>query len=626
MCGLFGVIDDRERGGSAVNLAQVFDTLAHRGPDDQGFARFTWLNKEIALGHTRLSIIDLTHSGHQPMSSKCGRWTIVFNGEIYNYKEVRQTLRLRGHEFQSESDTEVLLAAWIEFGPAGLRDLVGMFAFAVYDAYQKTVTLVRDGFGIKPLYWSSTDDRVLFASEIPAVIELMGKRATPDRDVFTEYLLTGIYDRGTKTFFENVNRLRPGHLIEFDLSAKQIGYSTERWWNPRVDESESINIQDAAEWVRELFLESVRIHLRSDVPIGFALSGGIDSTAVVSAARYLEPDLEINTFSFISPGSNIDEEAWIDRANLHVNARPHKVSLKSGNLVNDIDDMVRSQGEPFGDTSIYAQYAVYRKAKEAGVTVTLDGQGADELFAGYHGYVDRRILSLLDKHQYVEAVKLLVRWSRWPGRNISSALRSVVVSKLPRKLLSLYRSATNHNARHAGFGWLNHDELTWSQHTDEEEKDGKNRHLASVLRRELTAGGLEGLMRHGDRNSMRWSIESRVPFLTIPIAEAALGLPEEYLLSQNGESKHVLRRAMSGVVPEAILNRRDKIGFQTPEGDWLADRFKSFQGDWLEGLATLPFVNEGQVRSGVLEGLSKDSFGPEIWRYLNASRWAIQFL
>lgn len=625
MCGLAGKVSTRLGGELPQYVERALDVLEHRGPDDRGCEVVMSGRWSVALGHTRLSIIDLSDAGHQPMLSQDGRFAIVFNGEIYNYKEIRQDLRSLGMDFSSETDTEVLLAAWLTWGLDVLPRLIGMFVFAVTDVVGQTVTLVRDGFGVKPIFWSLSGNEFSFASETKAMEKVMGRRLSPNNTVVARFLMIGHYDTGVETFFEGVHRLESGTALALDLSQDRLQPKIQRWWNPGGGLTGPSNFGEASELIREQFLESVALHLRSDVSLGFALSGGIDSSAIVHAARYLEPDLPIRTFSFVSPGAPDNEESWIDLVNESAGAESFKVSASPKMLEADLFDLIRTQGEPFGDTSIYAQYIVYRLARESGVTVTLDGQGADEIFAGYFGYVESRLRSLIQEWKFADAIGLLGEWSTWPGRSRSDALQRLIASYLPERWIVPIRSMLGSHGGGVNLSWIRGDMRNLYERGFDAKSGERGRQLASILRWELTRGGLGSRLRVGDRNSMRWSIESRVPFLTIPLAETALGLPEDFLLSPGGETKHVLRRALRGIVPDRTLDRRDKIGFQTPESSWLVGLGSETVSSWLGGLDHLEVVHSAVAIQGIRAQIDQGRTTPEVWRYLNTSIWADQF-
>lgn len=523
MCGLFGSylskdLLDSKKINSKLRSAQL--DLKHRGPDDTGLDTFSipggndLAQGSLSLGHTRLSIIDLSSAGHQPMYSSDGRYAIIFNGEIYNYIELRNELKKMGYIFRTKSDTEVLLAVWERWGVSGLRRLNGMFAFVVYDHEDQSLTLARDAFGIKPLFYSLDQKSIYFASEIPALLKLLPSMPELDLQQVYDYLVYGHYDNQECTFYNNIKHLLPGHWLCINLNTMHV-ITHERWWWPSIKERTDLSFEDAAAQLRKMFLNNVRLHLRSDVPVGAALSGGIDSSAVVCAMRKIKPDMPIHTFTYVASGSTVNEEYWADIVNTYVGAITHKTEVKSKELGNDIDDLIRTQGEPFGSTSIYAQYCIFKEAHKIKIKVTLDGQGADELLAGYSGYPSDVVHSLFDKKQYFSAFKLLIRWANWPGRSYRDAFVMLMRLITPNFLIS---TAYKVMGRSPTPSWLNIKYLSEKGIRLKPPKrrksslDAHGRRLVDALRHSLTGHGLTSLLRHGDRNSMRWSIESRVPF------------------------------------------------------------------------------------------------------------------
>jgi asparagine synthase (glutamine-hydrolysing) len=625
MCGIFGAVTELDSNPIKDLIKSAFSSLKHRGPNDCGFFiddEIKGFVNTVVLGHTRLSVIDLTSAGHQPMTCGFGRYAIVFNGEIYNYRELKIELQALGFFFHSDTDTEVLLAALTIWGLECLNRLVGMFAFAFYDKKERNLFLARDAFGIKPLFYHPDPKFFAFASEMPALLKMMPKRLGISLKQACDYLVHGSYDQSACTFLDGIYHLPPGHWMQVDLATGKVGL-TKRWWWPSIQLRSDINFQEAVSQLRELFLKSVRLHLRSDVPLGAALSGGIDSSAVVCAMRYLEPEMPIHTFTYVARGSTVDEESWADIVNQHVGAITHKVIFEPSELLGDMEDMIASQGEPFGSTSIYAQYRVFRRVREEGVVVTLDGQGADEMLAGYGGYPYRLYESLLEQQDQEGLDKFLQTWPEFKSYRGKAGWKAWLrnctpawVRNIRRKMLGKDKPAwVRYVPKESGLNIPN------SIFPTRDPKEGYGRRLVEELRDNLCGRGLASLLRHGDRNSMRYSVESRVPFLTTEIAEFLLQLPESFLLSNTGETKSVFRAAMRGIVPDAILDRRDKIGFETPERDLLlANRDKL--NEWLDKLDDIPFVDAGKCRlemEEVLSGQKPFSFMP--WRVINYCRW-----
>jgi asparagine synthase (glutamine-hydrolysing) len=622
MCGITGGYWPASSTTAPRQMARGMAAMRHRGPDHQGYEEYALSEGLVLLGHARLSVIDLSESAHQPMHSGDGRLTIVFNGEIYNYLELRAELEQGGRRFSTRSDTEVLLAAWDAWGPRALQRFIGMFAFVLLDRGRQQIVVARDGFGIKPLYYAMDQDGFRFASELPALRALRTGSSQVNWQRAYDYLVHGEYDFGDATFIEGVRSLPPGHLLTLDLRPGAVPELVQ-WWSPQTQAVPHVPFDEAAERLRALILGNVRMHLRSDVPLGAALSGGLDSSAIVCAMRYLEPDADIHTFSYIATGASVSEEHWVDRVNQHVGARAHKVSVTPEELAVDLDDLIASQGEPFGSTSIYAQYRVFKLAKECGMTVTLDGQGADELLGGYNAYPGQRVRSLVDQGRLGAACQFLHAWSRWPGRSLWQGIKRVAGAYSEGQL---YQSLRRLDGMDVMPDWIRPGPLREAGvhlafPTPHNGYDQPGRRMMGSLAASLCQRGLPALLRHGDRNSMRFSIESRVPFLTHQLADFTLGLPEEYLVSLKGASKHLLRAAMRGIVPDAVLDRKDKIGFATPEQQWLLGMADTVRG-WLAEDIGMPFLDQERVVAEfdlVVSG--RRAYTWQVWRWINFIRW-----
>ncbi len=622
MCGVLGAVLYREFPDHDVRVRTALHALRHRGPDDSGSENFSFVDGCLILGHTRLSIIDLSNAGHQPFHSADGRYVIVYNGEIYNYRELRSELTSQGYIFRTESDTEVLLSAWAVWGSNCLRRLIGMFSFAILDRHDSTLTCVRDAFGIKPLFYTEEGGNFIFSSEIQALMALKSHKAEVNWQRSYDYLIHGEYDSSEETFFAGVKQLPSGCLMTLGLTkgAKPV---LSRWWAPQVMKRAALTWEEAAEQVRESFLNSVRLHLRSDVSLGVALSGGVDSSAVACAMRHVEPDMPINTFSFIARGSAGDEEKWVDIINRKIQASAHKLVIEPGELVHDIDDLIRSQGESFGSTSIYAQYRVNQLASSSGVRVTLDGQGADEILGGYIGFPGERVHSLLDERRLRDALSFVDSWAEWPGRSKASGLRAVLAELSTGSIHELMRWAAGMNRIPS---WISSDvaeEMNIAPRVERfrSGKDASKRRVVAQMVNMLTRHGLPALLRHGDRNSMRFSVESRVPFLSLELVELMLSMPEDYLISKNGETKHIFREAMRGIVPDEVLFRKDKIGFEPPEKEWILS-ISAKAREWLSEDISIPFVRRDVLLAQFDEVIAgRRPFTWQVWRWINFYRW-----
>ncbi|HVM08454.1 MAG TPA: asparagine synthase (glutamine-hydrolyzing) [Acidimicrobiales bacterium] len=633
MCGIAGIVTTRDE--EIDGLGRAGTCLEHRGPDDRGF--LAWSPGQplqarrdpprgpmrVGLAHRRLSILDLSDRSNQPMTSRDGRYALIFNGELYNYVELRRELEALGHEFRTTSDTEVLLAAFQRWGTGMLRRLVAMFAFAILDAERGVVTVARDFAGIKPLYWTETGIGIAFASEVTALQQLVAFPRRANRHAVHDYLVHGLVDhRATATMFESVHRLPPGTFAEIDVDAPQM-IDPQPYFRLPAGPPADLSFEEAVRGVRDRFFESVELHLRSDVPVGAALSGGIDSSAIVATMRAVGGDrLDLHAFSFIADDPLLSEEGWVDLASRAARATTHKVTASAAELVDDLPALVRVQAEPFASTSIYAQYRVFRRARAEGIKVMLDGQGADEMFAGYRGYLGKQVAALVRRGRVREGVELVAATARLGDQRLpfhTSLRAAVAVLPQPaeRRVASLFASR-----RRAA--WT---DRTWFGRREPARETGVP---ADPLRRELESAfastSLPALLRYEDRNSMAFSIESRVPFLTPDLADFVFRLPGEYLVGTDATSKRVLREALRGVVPDAILDRKDKVGFATPEAAWLND----VRG-WVEAVLAsaaaarttpldLPAVRDLWAATGASGRLD-----PRVWRAVNLITWGETF-
>ena len=630
MCGLFGMVDAAPGLLNAPRVDRLFSLLDHRGPDDRGWLALDRerirtgtqsddLSGDVVLLHTRLAILDLSPAGHQPMSTPDERYHLSFNGEIYNYVELRDKLESRGHRFNSGTDTEVLLKAWAEWGASALEQLVGMFAFALVDAERRVLVLARDHFGIKPLYYMRLGDGLAFASEIPQLLELPGasRQANPQR-VF-DYLRFGRTDHGDETMFAAIRQVEPGHYVEVPLDAPHR-IADRQYWTLTPQPVDGLSLEEAAERLNGLFLDSMRLHLRSDVPVGAAFSGGVDSSAIVAAMRRLSgAELDLHTFSYVADDPAVNEERWMQLLVRKSGAVAHSVRASPQELLADLDAVIEIQAEPFGGTSIYAQYLVFRLARDAGLKVMLDGQGADELFAGYRYYLADRIAGLFSSGRLLTGVRLLYALSSLPGASPGGVVARAAGHALPEAARTHARRLTPHSIVPA---WLDE---SWLREHDVRLSDPGRTSRGSLreYRRDTVRTGLRELLRYEDRNSMASSIESRVPFLTPALAEFALGMPDDYLIAPDGTGKLVLRRSLRGLVPDPILDRRDKIGFATPEAAWLRT-----VEPWVEAV----FASDAARAAGPLRIAEartrwremrddRRRFDPVAWRWLNLIRW-----
>ncbi len=636
MCGIAGIIQFNGLAIQTQYLQQLSDTLEHRGPDDLGFLTYTPSSTlqvsrhpqeltpgTVGLIHRRLSILDLSTAGWQPMVSSNRSYAITFNGEIYNYLELQAELKTLGYTFSSQSDTEVLLTAYIHWGKGMLSRLVGMFALAILDTQKQTLFIVRDFFGIKPLYYTQWTGGFAFASEIKALLQLPHQTRQINPQRLYDFLTVGLTDTGSQTLLKDIQQLPAAHYLEINLD-KSSPLQAQRYWQVTVDEPSELSFGDAAQRLQELFLNNISLHLRSDVPIGVALSGGIDSSSIAMSMRYLNPDLAIHTFSYIAEDSRINEEPWINIVNHASGAIAHKTQPTPQELVQDLNHLIYNQDEPFGSTSIYAQHCVFHLAQKSGIKVMLDGQGADELLGGYYPYLAGRLASLIRQGKWFKAQQFLEKIRHFPGANKYPFFKQALGLFLP---LNIKGQIKSYLGKPTFPLWLNQNWFT--------KHDVKSSSIPSIkgdnLLKEQLLQSLEtsllGLLRYEDRNSMSHSLESRVPFLTPTLVNFLFSLPEEYIVDEQSNTKAIFRKAMRGIVPDQILDRRDKIGFATPEQDWLATL-----NPWVESVLNsqtaqeIPVFNIDIIKQewqALLQGQGVFNF--RIWRWLNLIQWTEQY-
>jgi asparagine synthase (glutamine-hydrolysing) len=639
MCAIAGILHLDQSNMGTRSLPAMTSALAHRGPDDFGYLGLDGSMRVrcgrdptsldgcwLGLGHRRLSIIDLTEAGWQPMGTSDGQYHIVFNGEIYNYVELRRELERLGCQFRSTSDTEVLLNSYVYWGKQALTRFVGMFAFAILDLANRKLFFARDFFGIKPLYYTRTAHGLAFASEIKALLELpdVSRRANPER-VYS-YLRYARSDHGGETFYTAIKQLPAAHYLEMPLAGPELP-SPVRYWQPQVDGASRLTFTEAAHELAERFQQSVKLHLRSDVPIGVALSGGLDSSSLIGTVRRVEgPKLRLHSFSYLADEPGLSEENWARLAGEDVAAEMHTTCPRSEDLLADLEHLVYTQDEPFGSTSMYAQFLVYRLARQHGIKVMLDGQGADELLAGYLFFYSSRVASLLRSGNLASALRFLGKASGHQGARGAGAL---AISALAELLPSPIRA---HGASLVGKGpcpkWLRQE---WFEALGICPRppiaSGGGRLMRQRVCQSLVEDSLPSLLRWQDRNSMAHSIESRVPFLTPALADFLYSLPEEYLVANDGTTKAVMREAMRGIVPQAILARRDKVAFTTPIHQWLVSL-----GPWVKAtlgsdkFRSLPFFNHVRLQQEwqtVMQG--KGLFSWQQWRWISLGKWVERF-
>ncbi len=556
MCGIAGLYSNRQLKDIDVELVQKMNVIQkHRGPDDEG----VWSNENCALGHVRLSIIDLSRDGHQPFFSDDKNLVLTYNGEIYNYIEIRDELINFGWIFRTRTDTEVLLKAYQHWGSDCLSRFNGMFAFAIYDKKSNNLFLARDRVGVKPLYYTILNDTFYFASETKALKIIHNINLSVNNQAVFDYFVFNRTDVWDETFHNEIKRLPKGHWGIYNTN----GLKLKRWWNPDNYIKNPIEVKDLNEVyknVEELLVSSVKLRMRADVTVGSCLSGGLDSSVLVGIVAKHFPDLisKYKTFTAAFPGFNKDETEFVDKLNEKIPFQNYRTYPTAETLSSDFDSFCYHQDDPVPGTSPYAQYKVMQLVKENHVAVLLDGQGGDENFAGYqyfHGYF---LTSLLKNWNvlklFKEACKIHTR------KQEKEAFYIFIYQLLPEYIKKKILLNQHKYLQKDFFYEYIDSSIPFQAFFD---NIGLNKSLVAHFNYKL-----EHLLRWEDRNSMAFSVEARVPYLDYRLIEYVLSLPEEIKIKA-GETKYLQKNSVGKYSIPEIVNRKDKIGFATPEREWM---------------------------------------------------------
>ncbi|MBU3699612.1 MAG: asparagine synthase (glutamine-hydrolyzing) [Candidatus Kapabacteria bacterium] len=570
MCGIAGIIDPALSADVLVEVgSQMLRVTSHRGPDHSG----TFSSPPVWLGHNRLSIIDLSSASHQPMSH--ANLTITFNGEVYNYVELRSELSAAGYHFDTTGDTEVVLKAFHHWGAEAVKKFIGMWAFAIWDAGERVMFCSRDRFGIKPFHYSYRDGRLYFASEIKALRGQPLDRGGLNEAQVARGLYLGWMHHWDETYFSDIKALPPSHNLEWRDGQIRI------WQYADVTSGEisTNSFADNAAEFRELFIDSIRITSRRDVPMGVCLSGGLDSTSIAAVLASSTTEHEVRAFTayYTGPGT-VDERPYIKHL---LDRYPQIISREISPTDNDVaaalDRIVHLMDAPMPSSSYISQYFVMGLAADHGVKVVLDGQGSDEILGGYMHSLYRVIAQHISRGSYLEAYRELNAHAKRQGYAASKRLNVLAKSLLAasRSEQQLYEAEFRHT-----YPWLmRQGASSYPLQLSGHDSNRLNAFLHNLLRVTL----LPTLLHTEDINSMAFSIESRVPFLDHRLVDLSFQMPTEHKVYR-GETKRVLRAAMRGIVPDAILDRKDKTGFITPGHiKWLRGALSyTLEGQWKE--------------------------------------------
>ncbi|MCM8761050.1 MAG: asparagine synthase (glutamine-hydrolyzing) [Candidatus Omnitrophica bacterium] len=624
MCGIAGLLNLNKYPASEIVLRAMVDIQRHRGPDDTGM----YVDGPVGLGHARLSIIDLSKDASQPMTSDSSGAVIVHNGEIYNYRELRDELIRLGFTFKSKSDTEVILHAYEKWGTNCLNRFNGMWSFVIYDPKKREIFCSRDRFGVKPFYYYSDRDIFIFASEIKALLAHPQVKAEPDDKTIYNYVASGYgyIDISERTFFKGIRQLKAGHYAK--LSLENGKFTQVRYWSP--DPAKRLRFRDEEEAFHrfyELFEDSVRLRLRSDVPLGVSLSGGLDSSSIACVAARLLEGSRLEAFSScFDTEEECDERRFIrpvlDRTGAHANF----IFAKPERLFDDIEDIIWHQDEPYSTLSIFPQWYVMKLAKEKGVKVLLTGQGGDETLAGYNKYYLYLFADLIYSGKWAQAKKEMTIYKETNGiRKIAAPVARIMLSyTMPERAKALVGAG----AGKAIPDYLNKDFASASFNRISTEKRFKGI-LNNELYNAFKISPLPSLLHVDDRSSMAHSVESRAPFLDYRIVEFMFSIGPEYKI-RDGVTKYILRRSLKDILPAEVRNRTDKMGFAAPLARWFKFDLKGKVFELLSSseFARRPYFDQKQVLEKFdrfVKGYEPDAHFT-IWSWVNLELWLRKFI
>lgn len=566
MCGLFGIINKDKDTINVAELRAASAELQHRGPDDDGI----FMEKNIGLAHQRLSIFDLGEGGRQPFEG----WNkvIVFNGAIYNFPEIKAKLIELGYRFKTKTDTEVLLAAYDYWGKTCVRYFNGQWAFAIYDRTNQKVFCSRDRFGIKPFYYTEINGQFCFSSEIKAFTKILGWQAKLNKTKAFEYLAHQMHDHTHETMFAGVYRLGKGEHLTFDLKTNSFTFDT--YYDLKKITTQQMTAEVAVAKFSKKFTRSVQLRLRADVPVGAALSGGLDSSAIVLTIPQIKNDVCLSTFSIVYDEAKISERKYVEAVLKNDAIKGHVLQPSFNDYKNNRKKVLWQQEEPYNGIGVEAQYAMFAEARIKGIKVMLDGQGADEILAGYEKFYLGILKSKIGFFKKIYTGFQLVRLHQIPWKKSWNDFKNYLLK----------------NKKEQDFSWL-----TLKPNKEALFQRSKENSILAISKNLISELGLNALLRYEDKNAMSFGIESRVPFLDHELVEFCLSLPAD-LKIRNGIRKWILRESRKEVLPEVIRNRYDKLGFATPEITWLNKERENLIKDIEEKTCLKTIINISELR------------------------------
>lgn len=594
MCGIGGIINKNNKSVEELLIHQMTDIIAHRGPDSSG----SYLYKNIAFGHRRLSILDLSSSGHQPMKY-LDDLVITYNGEIYNFIEIREELIQKGYIFDSNSDTEVILKAYHCWGKTCVNYFNGMWAFSILDIKQKIVFCSRDRFGVKPFYYIENNDLFSFGSEISQLLPFLPNRIL-NKKVALDYLISGIEECSNETFFKDIYLLKGGHNLVFDLQTNS--YEIERYYNLKLSAQKNTSVDD---YIQEL-KRSITLRLRSDVKVGTCLSGGIDSSTISSFAStiYQNSNEKFMAIHAKSSEYKTDESEFAKIVSKIANINLNFVEPSYSDFKSNILSIIKIQQEPFGSLSIIMQYFVFKKAKELGCIVMLDGQGGDETLLGYERYYP----AIVKSKKGIAKLKALLQSSKNSRLSLIDTIKyQYYFSNYKLRLKRLKYKNSFYKS-----------EIINEYESEELRIISESYNDISILQKnEIESSQLPHLLKYEDRNSMANSIESRLPFLDYKLVELSLNTNNS-LKIKDGWTKFILRKAAETILPKEIVWRKTKLGFNAPEKTWT----KEFENEMIKEIEQSEILNNFiHFKKLYFKNLDLRTK----WRLYNFSAWEKEF-
>lgn len=606
MCGICGIVNFNGESVEVESIRKMMDLMINRGPDDSGI----YIDGNIGLGHRRLSIIDLSKESRQPMSDKWGKYVIVYNGEIYNYLELKKEY-LNEYEFQTKSDTEVILYAYHKWGENCLDYLNGMFAFAIFDTIERKVFIARDRFGIKPFYYYVDNEKFIFASDIPPILSVLGTKIEANNQIIYDYLLFNRTNHNENTFFKNIKKLQHSHKMTINNRNLKI----ESWYNLR---DKIKNPYNSAIEFKEGFQDSIRLQLRSDVPVGACLSGGLDSSSIVSVITKCFSKNDLHTFSAVYNEKFSGNEMEYILEYQDIIDRIHFSHPTADSLFMDLDNFVETLVEPVPNTSEYAEYKVMELAKQY-CTVILNGQGADEQLAGYYYFAGYYYHELFNQLHLLRLIKE-VYFDLSIHRSFEGLLSSIFFSLSPNLQNRLFSKISTEFDKDFLQSYIASPEITGSLYNAKGLQDAFINHFEHKFEHHLL---------WADKSGMRFSLETRFPFLDHNLVEKVLAFNPTELI-KNGWNKWVLRESMTGILPEKIRLRKNKVGFSTPENHWFkTPKWQELFNDTINSTSfkNRSYFNFESITAKHNKKLNgNEKISPIFWKAIHIEKWFKKFI